>query len=158
LIKYIFDGITGKNITYNRVEKDFRDYYITNLFSTPYYDIVNQNYILHLQFMFKEMGIQYLFCDAFDNMISKNVISEIDYGNLIDDSRYWGYKEKTFANFLIDLKRKDVWEDNSYWSQSTQGKHPNNFGYKLIAEELCGFILNSNLITDKNSKRKNNLI
>jgi hypothetical protein len=158
LIKYIFDGITGNNINYNRIEKDFRDYYINNLFNNSYYDIVNQNYILHLQFMFKQMGIQYLFCDAFDNMISKEIIGEIDNSNLIDDSRYWGYREKTLANLLIDLKRKDVWEDNCYWSQSTQGKHPSNIGYKLIAEELYKFLLNSNLITDKITKRKNYLI
>jgi hypothetical protein len=86
LIKYIFDGITGNNIKYNRVEKNFREYYITNLFSESYNDIVNQNYILHLQFMFKEMGIQYLFCDAFDTMINKNIICEIDNTNLIDNS------------------------------------------------------------------------
>jgi hypothetical protein len=158
LIKYIFDGITGNNINYNRVEKDFRDYYINNLFNNSYYDIVNQNYILHLQFMFKQMGIQYLFCDAFDNMIGKDIIDGIDNSNLIDNSRYWGYKEKTLADLLINLKRKDVWEDNSYWNQSTQGKHPSDIGYKLIAEELYKFIINSNLITNKITKIKNYLI
>jgi hypothetical protein len=158
LIKYIFDGITGNNNIYNRAEKNFRDYFITNLFNDSYYDIINQNYILHLQFMFKEMGIQYLFCDAFDNMISKDIINEIDNSNLIDNSRYWGYKEKTLANLLIDLKRKDVWGDNSYWNLSTQGKHPSDIGYKLIAGELYKFIINSNLMTDKITKRKNYLI
>jgi lysophospholipase L1-like esterase len=158
LIKYIFDGISSKNITYNRLEKNFREYYITNLFSKSYYDIINQNYILHLQFMFKEMGIQYLFCDAFDTMISKNIICEIDNTNLIDSNRYWGYREKTFAEFLIDLKRRDVWEDNNYWSQSTSGKHPSNTGYQLIAEELYKFILNSNLLENNIDKDKNYLI
>jgi lysophospholipase L1-like esterase len=158
LIKYIFDGINGNNINYNRAEKDFRDYYITNLFNESYYDIINQNYILHLQFIFKQMGIRYLFCDAFDNMIGKTVISEIDNSNLIDNNRYWGYREKTFADFLIDLKRRDVWEDNNYWSQSTTGKHPSNIGYQLIAEELYKFILNSNLMEPDANKNKNYLI
>jgi hypothetical protein len=158
LIKYIFDGINSNSVKYNRVEKNFREYYITNLFSEPYYDIINQNYILHLQFMFKEMGIQYFFCDAFDNMIGKTVISEIDNSNLIDNNRYWGYREKTFADFLINLKRRDVWEDNNYWSQSTAGKHPSNIGYQLIAEELYKFILNSNLIENNINKSKNYLI
>jgi lysophospholipase L1-like esterase len=108
--------------------------------------------------MFKQMGIQYLFCDAFDNMISKNAISEIDNSSLIDNNRYWGYREKTFADFLIDLKRKDVWEDNTHWSQSTSGKHPNNTGYELIAEELYKFILNLNLIENHINKSKNYLI
>jgi hypothetical protein len=91
-------------------------------------------------------------------MMSKSIIGEIDNSNLIDKNTYWGCKEKTFADFLIDLKRKDVWEDNCYWGQSTQGKHPSNIGYKLIAEELYKFILDSNLITDKIIKRKNYLI
>jgi hypothetical protein len=108
--------------------------------------------------MFKQMGIQYLFCDAFDNMIGKDIIDGIDNSNLIDNSRYWGYKEKTLADLLINLKRKDVWEDNSYWNQSTQGKHPSDIGYKLIAEELYKFIINSNLITNKITKIKNYLI
>jgi hypothetical protein len=158
LIKYIFDGITGNNVNYNRIEKEFRYYYISNLFSKPYYDIVNQNYILHLQFIFKQMGIQYIFCDAFDTMISKDIIGEVDNSNLIDNSRYWGYKEKTFSDFLIDLKKRYVWEDNNYWNESVAGKHPNNNGYKLIAEELYKFILKSNLIESDINKSKNYLI
>lgn len=158
LIKYIFDGITSNNINYNRAEKDFRDYYITNLFNDSYYDIVNQNYILHLQFVFKEMGIQYLFCDAFDIMINKGIISQIDNSNLIDSNRYWGYRERTFADLLIELKRRDVWEDNNYWDNLTIGKHPNSIGYRLIAEELYKFILNSNLIETDINKIKNYLI
>jgi len=158
LIKYIFDGIISNNIKYNRVEKNFREYYITNLFSDSYYNIINQNYILHLQFIFKQMGIQYLFCDAFDNMVGKDIIGEIDNSNLIDNSRYWGYKEKTFAKFLIDLQRRDVWEDNNYWNTSTEGKHPSNNGYRLIAEELYKFILNSNLLETGMNKSKNYLI
>jgi lysophospholipase L1-like esterase len=104
------------------------------------------------------MGIRYLFCDAFDNMIGKTVISEIDNSNLIDNNRYWGCREKTFADFLIDLKRRDVWEDNNYWDRTTFGKHPNNNGYQLIAEELYRFILNSNLIENDINKSKNYLI
>jgi lysophospholipase L1-like esterase len=59
---------------------------------------------------------------------------------------------------LIDLKRRDVWEDNTYWSQSTSGKHPSNIGYQLIAEELYKFILNSNLLKNDMCKDKNYLL
>jgi lysophospholipase L1-like esterase len=158
LLKYIFDGVVGNNVKYKTSEKKFRDYYISNLFNDTYYDIVNQNYILHLQFIFKELGIKYLFCDAFDDMIGNDIISEIDKSNLIDNSRYWGYREKTFADFLIDSKRSDVWEDNNYWNKLTAGKHPNNNGYQLIAEELYKFILNSNLMKPDANKSKNYLI
>ena len=91
-------------------------------------------------------------------MVGKDIIGEIDNSNLIDNSRYWGYKEKTFAKFLIDLQRRDVWEDNNYWNTSTEGKHPSNNGYRLIAEELYKFILNSNLLETGMNKSKNYLI
>lgn len=154
LFKFIFDGVNGDNLNYNRAEKNLRDYYINNLFNDSYYDIINQNYILHLQFMFKELGIRYLFCDAFDSMLNKNIEQNIDKTNLINQNRYWGYRDKTMVNLLNDTKRKDVWEDNSYWVKTTMGKHPNNNGYKLIADDLYKFINENDLLihdTTKNS-------
>ena len=155
LFKYIFDGIDSINTGYNRVEKDFRDYYIKNLFTDSYYDIVNQNYILYLQFAFKQLGIKYIFCDAFDTMISNHIDDTIDTSYLIDDTHYWGYKEKTFVDFLINLNRRDIWEDGCYWEKSTAGKHPNSIGYKLIAEELYQYILTNNLLDDNQIKNSN---
>ena len=153
LLKYIFDGVTGDNVNYNRAEKNFRDYYIGNLFNDTYYDIINQNYILHLQFLFNEMGIKYLFCDAFDSMINKNIDALVDKTHLIESDRYWGYQNKTMANLLIDTNRKDVWEDGSNWTNTTAGKHPNNNGYKLIAEELYKFISENNLLIYSKPKK-----
>ena len=152
LLKYIFDGVNGDNINYNRAEKNFRDYYIGNLFNDTYYDIVNQNYILHLQFIFKELGIRYLFCDAFDIMINKNIDKLVDKTHLINSDRYWGYQTKTMANLLIDTNRKDVWGDNNNWMDITTGKHPNNNGYKLIADELYKFIKEGNLLISTKPK------
>jgi len=156
ILKYIFDGVSGDNLNYNRAEKNFRDYYINNLFSDTYYDIVNQNYILHLQFMFKELGIRYLFCDGFDIMINKNIDTLVDKSYLIESNRYWGYRDKTMANLLINTNRKDVWQDNNYWVDTTAGKHPSSNGYKLIAEELYKFINEGNLL--KYSKPKNSYL
>ena len=153
LLKYIFDGVSGTNINYNRAEKNFRDYYIGNLFNDTYYDIVNQNYILHLQFLFNEMGIGYLFCDAFDIMINKTIDQLVDKTDLINGDRYWGYQNKTMANLLIDTNRKDVWEDGNNWINITAGKHPSNNGYKLIADELYKFINEYNLLTYSKPKK-----
>jgi len=152
LLKYIFEGVTGDNVNYNRAEKNFRDYYIGNLFNDTYYDIVNQNYVLHLQFIFKELGIRYLFCDAFDIMINKNIDKLVDKTHLINSDRYWGYQTKTMANLLIDTNRKDVWGDNNNWMDTTTGKHPNNNGYKLIADELYKFIKEGNLLISTKPK------
>jgi lysophospholipase L1-like esterase len=149
--KHIYDSVIqnntiNTNLEYLRLNKDFRDYYLNNLFNDSYYHIISQNYILHLQFMFKKLGINYVFCDAFDNLINSSIDKSIDKTNLIDSVRYWGYKKTTFADFLINLKRKDVWEDNNHWIDKTSGKHPNEIGYKLIAEELYDFIIKNNLL------------
>lgn len=156
IFKYIFDGISGDSVKYNKAEKNFRNYYIANLFNDTYYDIVNQNYILHLQFMFKELGIRYLFCDAFDTMISKNIDTLVNKTNLIDINRYWGYQTKTMADLLIGTKQNDVWEDNESWSDIV-GKHPNSNGYKFIADELFSFIDNNNLL-NYDAVKKSHLI
>lgn len=151
LLRYIFDGIEGNNINYNRAEKNFREYYINNLYTDTYYDIVNQNYIMYLQFIFKEMGIRYMFCDAFDTMLSV----DIDKSNLIDSNRYWGYRIKTFRDFLAELNRKDVWEDNELWYDKLSGKHPSKNGYELIANEMYNYILKNNLLENNYSVKSN---
>jgi hypothetical protein len=153
LLKYIFDGVNTNNTNYNRANKNFRNYYIGNLFSDTYYDIVSQNYILHLQFIFKELGIRYLFCDAFDTMIKQNINVLVDKTHLIDSNSYWGYQHKTMADLLIDTKQNDVWEDNLHWLDTTIGKHPNGNGYKLIANELFKFINDTDLLNYTESKK-----
>lgn len=157
LYQYLFQKDSESNYEYNRLDKDFKDFYIRELFTDTYYDIINQNYILYLQFILKGMGIRYLFCDAFDNMISSDILTDIDKTNYIDKNRYWGFKNKTFANFLIDTNRKDVWEDNEYWKDTTVGKHPNKNGYKLISDELYNFIIKNQLL-DNNSYNKSYII
>lgn len=152
LYEFIYNRGESNYNSFDRVEKDFRDFYITNLFSDTYYDILNQNYILYLQFAFQQMGIRYLFCDAFDTMIRQNIFNNVNKTNLIDNTRYWGYKEKTFADLLIDLKRKDVWEDGNHWSKSVRGKHPSKIGYEIIAIELHKFISDNNLLLQNKFK------
>lgn len=155
LIKYIFDRINGENIDYSRAEKNFRHFYISDLYSDTYYDIVNQNYILHLQFLFKQLGIRYLFCDAFDLMIRDEINSDIDKSNLIYANQYWGFKKKTLMDFLIALNNKNVWEDNKLWNINIDGKHPNNNGYNFIATELYNYILDNNLLKKETNKNSN---
>lgn len=98
--------------------------------------------------MFNKMNIRYVFCDAFDGMISESISKEIDNTHLINKINYWGYKTTTFKDFLIQLNTGDVWEDFVHWGE-VAGKHPNRFGYKLIADELFTFIEHSNILTYK---------
>jgi hypothetical protein len=102
--------------------------------------------------MFKELGIRYVFCDAFDTIINKNIENSSNKTHLINSDRYWGYRNKTMANLLIDTKRKDVWEDNNHWVDSTAGKHPSGVGYELIADELYKFIIDGDLLVQNKTK------
>lgn len=147
LLTYIFDRIGSEHIEYKRAEKNFRDFYINNLYDDTYYNIVNQNYIIHLQFMFNQLGIRYLFCDAFDIMVSKNINELINKTHLINTNRYWGFGDKTMADLLMETKRKDMWDDGKRWESDVAGKHPNKNGYNLIAEELYTYVLNNDILT-----------
>lgn len=148
--KYLYDSIftrsEGNNILFDKVNLAFKQFYIDKLYTDQYYNIVNQNYIIQLQYMFNELGIRYLFCDAFDLLIKPPIIKEIDKTHFIDTSHYWNFSKKTFKDFLIETNRKNVWEDNSLYSNETLGKHPNSIGYELIANEMFTFINDNNLL------------
>ena len=148
--KYIYTTIFSKTIENNtffdRANLSYKEFYLTNLYNETYYNIVNQNYIFYLQHMFNEMGIRYLFCDAFDLLIKHPINQEIDKTNLINKQHYWGFANKTFKDFLVETNRKNVWEDNSLFNPNQLGKHPNKNGYKLIAEEIFNFIQKNNLL------------
>lgn len=161
--KHIYTFILDKNPlskTYNQksLKKEYKEYFINNLFSEAYYDIVNQNYILYLQYMFNKIGIRYVFCDAFDLMVKKQIIKEIDKTNFINKDHYWGFSDITIKDFLINKNRKDVWEDGVLWNNDTAGKHPNKIGYELIANLLYDWILEKNILYYNTNKIENRII
>ncbi len=140
------------------LKKEYKEYFIDNLFSETYYDIINQNYILYIQYMFDRIGIRYVFCDAFDLMIKKEIIKEVDKTNLIKTNHYWGLSDKTIKDFLISKNRKDVWEDGNLWSNNIIGKHPNKIGYELIANMLYDYILEKDILYYNTNEIKNRII
>lgn len=145
LYKFIFDNsLNSINKEYTQFKKKYNQYFFENLYTNAYYHIINQNYILYLQFIFKELGINYLFCDAFDFML-KDVSSTIDKTHLIDRYHYYEFSKKTLKDVLIDTNRKDVWEDNSLW-EDTYGKHPSKIGYEIISDNLYNWIIDKNLL------------
>lgn len=150
LYEHVFKKIlTNTNDIHRDIKKQYTEYYIENIYTDVYYDIINQNYILYLQYMLEEIGVRYVFCDAFDLMIRKDIIKEVDKTNLIKKENYWGFKNITFRDFLSSTNRKDVWEDNLLWSKINPGKHPNKNGYKIIAKELYDFIICNNILNTK---------
>jgi hypothetical protein len=119
--------------------QEYKKMYVGHLYNKNYYNIVNQNYIIFLQEMFKAYKIRYIMAESFDPMLL-DVTEEDDRTYLIDSDYYWGFKKQNFRDFLNRTKRIDVWEyqDATYEDRPTQ--HPNQHGYKLIGDELYNFI------------------
>ena len=159
VINTIKDKITGTKYTsnpkYNYFLKSYKEFYIDNLYNDSYYNIVNQNYILFIQKLLESYNINYVFCDAFDFMINKNMVSDLDKTHFINKSNYYKFREVTFKDFLISLDPTDseLWEEPTKWSD-TPGKHPNAKGYQKISDELYDFIIKSNIIKDNKSTIK----
>jgi hypothetical protein len=162
--KYIDDGFKkewfiNKNLSnisdYNQFLINFKKIYLEDLYSESYYNIINQNYVIFLQELLKYYGINYFFCDAFDLMVN-NLDNKDDKTNLINQNRYWGFRKKTFKDYLIDLGEIGLFETDIPFGV-TPGKHPSEAGYKLISEEMNRFIISNNIIVD-NPTVKNKLI
>ncbi len=99
-------------------------FYLENLHDESYYKLLNTNYMIMLEKYLKSKGIDYIMCNAFE---------ELNYDKkLVDITNY--YNHQTMFEFLSN--KGEVWED----TQSIYTiKHPNTQGHKLIAEELFDF-------------------
>ena len=70
----------------------------------------------------------------------------IDITNLIDNSKYWEFNKQTFRDYLNKEKRLDIWENQDAQFETRASQHPNLEGYKLISEELYGYIKNNKIL------------
>ncbi len=143
---------------HKNLKGEYQEYFIENLFTDVYYNIINQNYILYLQYMFEKIGIRYVFCDAFDIMIKMGSYYEDNKTHLINKNHYWGFGDKTFRKFLAEKNRKDIWENNKLWLDDVAGIHPNKNGYKIIADELYSFIKEKDLLNYDTKKIEKKII
>jgi lysophospholipase L1-like esterase len=140
--EWFIDKALTKNPTYNNFLLNFKEFFIDELFTQDYYNIVNQNYLLFIQKLCEYYEINYIFCDAFDKMVD-NIKVENDKTYLINKSCYWGFGVKTFKDFLIKTGDRYMWELPQYDIVKVPGMHPSEVGYNLIAEELFEFINNN---------------
>jgi len=147
---FIKNDLTN-NPTYNGFLIDFKEFFINELYTQDYYNIVNQNYILFIQKLCDYYQINYIFCDAFDKMID-NIKQENNKTHLINKECYWGFTIKTFKDFLISTGQKNVWETNNFDIKNVPGMHPSELGYKIIADELFLFLTNNPYIIKHNSE------
>jgi len=133
----------GVSSQFNKFLSDYKKFFVTELFTQDYYNIVNQNYIIFLQKLFKEYDIKYIMCESFEYMVQPPLKN--DYTKLIDTKPIFGELKYTFRDLLNKLNRIDIWEHlEKYDTRATQ--HPNKEGYKLIADELFNFINTNKII------------
>lgn len=139
-----------KNVT-NEVYMD----YIVNRFSYELLYELNMHYIANLQIYFENLGIKYVFLNAFEQNLSKD-IKFYDQIKL----EHWIMPEYSLQEYLVDKSKNfdktigySLWEDDIIDVQRNQdGPHPNRIGYKLIAELIhselvkMGYIKNEKII------------
>lgn len=135
----------SSNTHYDEFMSYYKDFFVGEMFNQNYYNIVNQNYILFLQKMFEFYDIKYLMCDGLESMFI-DLHKKDNITHLINKTNYWGFKNKTFRDFLNTTNKLDIWEyqDVTYKTRATQ--HPNKNGYNLISEELYNYIVGNNII------------
>jgi hypothetical protein len=129
---------------FNTFLSNYKKFFLLELFNQNYYNIINQNYIIFLQKMLNDYGINYLMCDAFDLMVQK-LSKEDDVTYLINKNNYWGFGEKSLESWMMKNHKNDpVWEVKTP-NPMKVAQHPNDAGYKLITEELYNYIVKNQL-------------
>ena len=131
------------NETYDSFLREYKSFFLDNLFNQNYYNIVNQNYIIFLQKLFEFYGIKYVMADAFDMMVV-DPNEKDDIGGMIKTKYYWEYRKKTMRDFLQETKL-DCFEDIKMISKNP-AQHPNIVGYNLISVEFNNYIVKNNII------------
>lgn len=129
------DSIWQKDLQ-DATKDAFKDY-IVNRFSYDFLYEMSMNYILNLQVYFEKLGIEYMFVNAFENVVSKD---NHLYKYIKQDK--WILPEYTLQEYLVD-KAKDfdkskgysVWEDDEiHVERNEDGPHPNRIGHQMLGE------------------------
>jgi hypothetical protein len=135
------ESYKSNNDSYDSFLREYKNFFLQNLFNQNYYNIVNQNYIIFLQKLLDFYGVKYFMVDAFDKMIETSVLNKTDdCTHLIKKSNYWNWGILTMRDFL-EKSNTNCFEDTN-----EPGKHPNTMGYNLISEELYNYIVDNNII------------
>lgn len=136
----------------NVTKRAYMDY-LVNRFDYDFLYEITMNYICNLQIYFEELGVDYVFVNAFENNISKNVKF---YDQIKKDK--WILFDYTLQEYLLD-KSEDfdtsvgysVWEDDMMDVEKNQdGPHPNRIGYRIIAEYIYEQIKDKKVIKNGN--------
>jgi len=139
------NSYNSSNTLYDSFFTEYKEFFIGEMFNQNYYNIVNQNYIIFIQKLFKHYNINYIMCDSFESMLI-DLDKKDNITHLIDNSKYWEFNKQTFRDYLNKEKRLDIWENQDEQFETRASQHPNLEGYKLISEELYGYIKNNKIL------------
>jgi lysophospholipase L1-like esterase len=132
------------------VVKLYKDF-IVNRFSYEFLHEIAMNYVCNLQILLESLDIDYLFLNAFENILCKKVsfYEQVKLKN-------WILPNYTLSEYLLD--RKDeinpslpyaLWEDDhKVVRECSDGPHPNRIGYGFIAELIHSEIVKRKLLKD----------
>lgn len=135
-----FKSSKTENEFYDSFIEYYKKFYLTELYDDKYYFILNQNYIIFLQYFLKYYNIKYIMMDGIENMFLGSC-KDFDKRHLIDVEFYWCCGENNARKFLTDLNRDDIWEHKERW-RDIASQHPNEIGYKILSDEFYRFIKN----------------
>ena len=141
------DTIKNKNIR-SATDKIFKDY-LAHRFDYQLLYEISMNYICNLQIYFEELGIEYIFVNAFENNVSKNV----KFYDQIKKEK-WVLFDYTLQEYLLDQSKNfdvnkgySLWEDDTIEVKPNQdGPHPNRIGHRMIAEIIYEHIKDKKVI------------
>lgn len=122
----------------NSYKKIFKDYLVHRLDYNFFYYIC-MNYVSNLQILLEDIGVKYVFANAFENIISNDISF---YGDIKKEN--WVLWESTFSDYLSDIEPTldqslpyTLWEDDfKYPGRNHDGPHPNRIGYDMIAQKI----------------------
>lgn len=132
-----------------KISKKIYEDFIVDRINLNFLHEICMNYVCNLQILFEEIGIDYLFINTFENIIS----TEIFFHNKINKNK-WLLFDYTLSDYLCDIEEKmefsngySLWEDDLIKpGRNLDGPHPNRIGYKHIAKLISNEIINKKMI------------
>ena len=126
----------------------FEDF-IMNRLNFNFFHEICMNYVCQLQCLFDELGVNYIFFNAFENILNK----DISFYNQIKLEN-WIMPEYTMSDYLcdkeIDLDKNlpySVWENDIKKNRrNLDGPHPNRIGYEYITKLVYDRIIENKFI------------
>jgi hypothetical protein len=129
-------------------KKIYEDYIVDRINFNFLYEIC-MNYICNLQILFKEIGIDYIFINTFEKVVSDEIFF---YDKIKQDK--WLLFDSTLSDYLCDIEDTmnfsngySLWEDDLIKpGRNLDGPHPNRIGYDHIAKFISTELLKRKLI------------